>query len=359
MGMIRAMDGSFPVKKPTALSAGLILILSLIAFGGNRTEGTVRGTVKSAAGKALPRVQLVLAREGGKYRRETLTDKNGGYILSRLPSGAYSLTVEAPGYRKLVRDATVIPQKTVKLDIELTPRDEVFYPAKVIFRGLVSDPSGDGENLQTPKVPDRLDLREEYYSVYSLAKLLNEPEIYHDLCFREGSPSKGRPVIERIHPYQCEGPRNILESGTLAEIEGRNFESSQIVLDGRTILPVMSSSGRLVGRVEGVGSAIMRIASPWGTASDPVEVLILKVTRRKLPPGELLAGETAEIILSIEGTSDPVPILVALSSPCVSLAGGGRSGTVTSSGGSHNSVRVKLKAEKAGTYEISYRLAGR
>jgi hypothetical protein len=333
---------------------------ALLAFGAGEsstTEGAVRGTVRSTAGEPLPGVKILLAREGGKYRREIVTDRDGGYSLSRLPSGAYSLTAQAPGYRKIVRDTTVIPQKTVVLDLELTQRDEVFYPAKVVFRGMVSDPSAREREGQGSEFTDNLDFSGEYNSVYSLAKLLNEPEIYHDLCFREGSPVKGRPVIERIHPYQCEGPDNILESGTLAEIEGQNFESGRIMLNGKTIASLMSSPGQLVGRVEGKGSSIMQIVSPWGAASDPVKVLILQVTRQKLPPGELLPGETAEFILRIDGTSDPVPVLVALSSPCVSLAAGGRIGTLTSTGGRQNSLRVKLRANRAGTYEICYRLA--
>ena len=86
-----------------------------------QTTGTVRGTVKKPDGTAAPGAKVTLAGDailGGS--REVTTGSSGAYLLSGVPVGVYSVTIEAEGLQaQTVQGVKVNLNSTVVLDFDL------------------------------------------------------------------------------------------------------------------------------------------------------------------------------------------------------------------------------------------------
>ena len=82
--------------------------------------GELIGTVTDSTGAAVPNAKVVATNaETGVVARETQTDDTGNYIMTLLPPGNYNLSVEASGFRRLVR--TGIPlQVSQRARVDLT-----------------------------------------------------------------------------------------------------------------------------------------------------------------------------------------------------------------------------------------------
>ncbi len=59
------------------------------------------GNVLDASGAAVPNATVTATNVDTAIAHKTVSGKNGDYVLTDLPPGNYSLTVEAPGFRKL------------------------------------------------------------------------------------------------------------------------------------------------------------------------------------------------------------------------------------------------------------------
>jgi hypothetical protein len=65
---------------------------------------TIFGTISDQSGAAVPAVSVQVVNRQTGAARETKTDSSGGYVLSQLPIGAYTLTAETQGFKKFVQD---------------------------------------------------------------------------------------------------------------------------------------------------------------------------------------------------------------------------------------------------------------
>ncbi len=102
------------------LFAGL-LVLGADSVFAQESEGTVRGrVVEEDTGEPVGRANVLLFRRNG--RRGTSTDENGRYQIS-LPPGEYILEVSALRYHGSRRMVALEAGETVRLDLELSPRD--------------------------------------------------------------------------------------------------------------------------------------------------------------------------------------------------------------------------------------------
>jgi hypothetical protein len=68
------------------------------------TGGAIRGTVLSESGQPLGEVSVGLKGAGTGLSRAATTDAEGRYALAALPLDTYTLRIESPGFRSLVRD---------------------------------------------------------------------------------------------------------------------------------------------------------------------------------------------------------------------------------------------------------------
>jgi hypothetical protein len=75
----------------------LVLLLSTVAlvYAQDKTVGGIKGKVRVEVGS--PNGVTVILRRGEKELSQTTTDKNGDFVISRVPPGIYGLTFRKPG----------------------------------------------------------------------------------------------------------------------------------------------------------------------------------------------------------------------------------------------------------------------
>lgn len=87
--------------------------------------GAIRGTVADTQGAALDRAQVTLTSDATKLVRTTVSNGSGEYLFGAVDPGAYTVTVEMPGFQKLERKGIVVDSgNTIPLDISLSVGSE-------------------------------------------------------------------------------------------------------------------------------------------------------------------------------------------------------------------------------------------
>jgi hypothetical protein len=350
------------------LFSAVVLVIPtifLFAVASRQSGGTIKGTVAIVEGSLVPGAEVIARDEAGRCTLRTITDHDGRFSFSGLPTGEYSLVVRYPGCNPLELHSIPVRENVLELELSLIPQGDPDYPPNILFHGRVSahfeSSTPEAHKITTEQgrsaIP-RFVLDRSPFTIYSLAKLLNEPETYHDLVIPSAAVSKGRPIIESVRPYRHPGPVGVLESGSLVEIRGRNFESvTQVVVGGRGSPPLLSNAERLVGRIQGLGPSRIQVATAWGFTSVPAEVVLVRVKPERLPPPVLKPGESVQILLRVEGSAKPIVVLFTATSPSVRIGNGGGTVRIGSSGGEQNMLHLPLEALRPGSYEIVYRLA--
>jgi hypothetical protein len=101
----------------------IALLLSFVAghlFG--QGSVTIFGTVTDDSGAAVPQAGVVVTHQSTGVTRQTKTDGDGAYIVSQLPIGIYSVTAEAPGFKKFVEskiEVTVDESRRVNVRLQV------------------------------------------------------------------------------------------------------------------------------------------------------------------------------------------------------------------------------------------------
>jgi len=165
------------------------------------------------------------------------------------------------------------------------------------------------------------------------------------------------PAIEGITPYLDEAPPGIVHTGSLIEIEGRDFGTvSRVLVNDEPVTLVASGGDWTVAEFDSVGLASVQVESAHGLSSSPVPVEGVSIVVEQAPPATLMKGQQAAVVLRIVGTERPLPITFVADSTVVTLIGGASTVTAVSGGGIDNLVRVPVTALKTGSYNITYRL---
>jgi hypothetical protein len=87
-----------------------------------QTQGRITGRVTDTSGAVIVGARVTLINVGKNVQRALETNNSGDYVAPGLEPGLYSLTVEAPGFRKAVRERVQIEvANDLKVDFELTP----------------------------------------------------------------------------------------------------------------------------------------------------------------------------------------------------------------------------------------------
>jgi hypothetical protein len=83
----------------------------------SQTTGRIAGTVADANGSALPGAEVTVTNKATGETRTVIADESGHYIVPLLPSGDYSVTVTASGFKKFISDdVKVAITETTTLD---------------------------------------------------------------------------------------------------------------------------------------------------------------------------------------------------------------------------------------------------
>ncbi len=119
------------------LLTGLLLLLPAGLFA-QATEGTILGNVTDQTGAAVANTMVTVTNTGTGVKRETRSNESGEYVVTNLPLGAYSVSVEAKGFKRAFQASVPITVKArVRVDValevgETTQRIEVSSAAPLV-----------------------------------------------------------------------------------------------------------------------------------------------------------------------------------------------------------------------------------
>lgn len=102
--------------------AVLVLLVTAVAAGPVRAQvdtGAIRGTITDPSGAVVPDAKVVLTSEATGLTLSTASAKDGTYTFGPLKIGPYTLSVEAPGFKKAETHVTVSVQEQVRADFQL------------------------------------------------------------------------------------------------------------------------------------------------------------------------------------------------------------------------------------------------
>src|SRR5512147_124423 len=101
-----------------ALMCGVFALATTLAAQTN--TGQISGVVRDAQGGVLPGAHVVAEHVDSGTRAEQPTDESGHYVLLSLRVGAYVISVDLPGFRRVVRSGVVVQLgQTLSLDFTL------------------------------------------------------------------------------------------------------------------------------------------------------------------------------------------------------------------------------------------------
>ncbi len=111
------------MQKRISVSGGVLcLVLSIWSPAAAQVStGEIAGTVVDASGAAVPKAKVTATNaETGTAVRSMLSGPAGDYIMTLLPPGSYTMSVESPGFRKLVQSGVILQvNQRIRLDFTL------------------------------------------------------------------------------------------------------------------------------------------------------------------------------------------------------------------------------------------------
>lgn len=107
------------------LITAVTLALAAASLAAQETTGTVTGRITDKTGAPLAGVRVHLVSPKMLGERVTRTDASGAYRVPLLPTGAYTLTADAPDYLGAKGTFQVLAGQTSRFDVALRARREV------------------------------------------------------------------------------------------------------------------------------------------------------------------------------------------------------------------------------------------
>jgi hypothetical protein len=102
------------------LCVGLLTFLSLTPAFAQSDLGRISGFVKDPSGATVPNAKITVQNKSG-VSRQTTTNEDGHYTVTNVPPGLYTMTAEAPNFRKYEsKDNKLDPSADLVIDATLT-----------------------------------------------------------------------------------------------------------------------------------------------------------------------------------------------------------------------------------------------
>ncbi|MGB8013877.1 MAG: TonB-dependent receptor [Terriglobales bacterium] len=106
-----------------SIAIGAVFCLTLLGANqavGQQATAQLMGTVKDSSGAMVASAKVSLKNSGTNITHTTTTNKDGGYLFTLVPIGAYELTVEQQGFEKYVhKGITLEINQNARLDVAL------------------------------------------------------------------------------------------------------------------------------------------------------------------------------------------------------------------------------------------------
>ena len=149
----------------TFVAACTVLLLILCPLVGQTTTGSIVGTVLDPSANSVVNAAVTVTNMDTGISQRTVTDAQGDYVVTPLPVGRYSVTVEAAGFKKAVSsNIQVNVQDRVRVDATLSI-GEVTESVQVAAAAplLETDTSYLGQVVQSKQIVD-LPLNGRYFT---------------------------------------------------------------------------------------------------------------------------------------------------------------------------------------------------
>src|SRR5438270_13269767 len=134
----------------------VLYFLSVAPMAAQTTTGSIVGTVSDASSAAVPGATVTVTNVDTNIATKTTTDSTGNYVVTPLPVGNYSVTVEAKGFKKSVSQGITLNMQdrigvNVVLELgQVTETVEVMGAAPA----LQTDTSYLGQVVDSKKIVD-------------------------------------------------------------------------------------------------------------------------------------------------------------------------------------------------------------
>jgi Carboxypeptidase regulatory-like domain/TonB dependent receptor len=111
------------MKKLRFLAVALAaFVLFAIAARSQTNEGRILGTVRDSSGGVIVGAKVTVTNTGKETSRELVTNGTGQYIAPALEPGLYTVSAEAPGFKKAVSSVVRVEvTNDIRIDLQLQP----------------------------------------------------------------------------------------------------------------------------------------------------------------------------------------------------------------------------------------------
>ena len=101
-------------------AASLFVFLSASTALAQTGQGTIVGRITDPTGGVVPGVSVRVEHAGTGFTYDSVTNEEGLYHVPYLNPGTYTLTFEAPGFKRLVRSGIAVRStETSRVDVAL------------------------------------------------------------------------------------------------------------------------------------------------------------------------------------------------------------------------------------------------
>ncbi|MGA8540901.1 MAG: carboxypeptidase-like regulatory domain-containing protein, partial [Terriglobales bacterium] len=100
----------------------ILLVVSVVPVLMSQTQGRITGRVTDTSGAVIVGARITIENRGTQVKRVLDSNSTGEYVAPGIEPGVYSISVEAPNFRKVVRERVEVEvAKDLKIDFELPP----------------------------------------------------------------------------------------------------------------------------------------------------------------------------------------------------------------------------------------------
>ncbi len=108
------------LRRLTKLLFPLTVLVGGMLLNGQTDRATIEGIVKDPSGAVIPDATVTIVKVDTNERTELRSNESGRYFAPNLPIGAYTVTVEKPGFQKAIQEGVQLQaQSSIRLDLTL------------------------------------------------------------------------------------------------------------------------------------------------------------------------------------------------------------------------------------------------
>src|SRR5579871_4700004 len=116
---IQGLRKGWGVQSPFGSIVSFLFLALAGAVFAQAPTGVISGTVIDQSGAVIPNATITITEKATGTARSIATNNQGLYSAPALLAGQYEVRGEAPGFRTLVRQATVTAGNTVTVDMQM------------------------------------------------------------------------------------------------------------------------------------------------------------------------------------------------------------------------------------------------